>query len=337
MVQAAIYRRKLLACLDAPPAIYIETTSACNLNCVMCPTQRPEVLKHKPPGFIDIDLLKKIVDEIQEFAPFAQIRLHKDGEPLLHPQIIEIIDYTASRLPNTSLVTNATLLSDEMSEAILNSALQDIRFSIDGLNKSTYEKVRQQSSDNPFADNLISTDFDSVIRNVLKFCELRKSRKDSNIKVGIRIVDFKPTADEISDFKAFWEPKVEYVEASPFLNWSGTVGKKDSKHERYPCLNLWSQMVINWDGSVVPCCVYVDPKGHKKGIIGDTTTSSVLSIWKCSEANRLRQLHLLNNQESMIESAPYCVDCADWRSESPPGKKIWSLRFKRKMNEALSP
>ncbi len=42
-----------------PNTIYLETTSACNLNCVMCTAQRPATKSIKPSGYMDLGLFKR--------------------------------------------------------------------------------------------------------------------------------------------------------------------------------------------------------------------------------------------------------------------------------------
>ena len=77
-----------------PNTVYLETTSACNLNCVMCAAQRHATKAIKPSGYMDLILFKRLVDEIARDLPSIEyVYLHKDGEPLLHPDIVEMIQY----------------------------------------------------------------------------------------------------------------------------------------------------------------------------------------------------------------------------------------------------
>jgi uncharacterized Fe-S cluster-containing radical SAM superfamily protein len=125
-----------------PNTVYLETTSACNLNCVMCAAQRHATKAIKPSGYMDLSLFKRLVDEIARDLPSIEyVYLHKDGEPLLHPDIVEMIQYASSRHPYVTLVTNATLLDERMARAILATPLQKIRFSVDGLTRQGTEQL----------------------------------------------------------------------------------------------------------------------------------------------------------------------------------------------------
>jgi len=300
------------------PTVYLETTSACNLNCVMCPTQRPEAKAIKPDGFIDVAFFKKIIDEIAEDDPNTNLRLHKDGEPLLHPNIIELIDYASSRLNNVSLVTNATLLDEKMTKAILKTNLQDIRFSIDGT-KHTFEKIRIQLKDNPWAAKDVPVDYDSIISKVLNFSRLR-NQSTSKIKIGVRMTDFKPTQNDQKAYKAFWKKHVDYIEIARYLSWTGKIFK--SKKSRYPCMVLWNTTTISWSGQLVPCCVYMDSNGDGKGILADLNKPNITlkdAFYNSKSIIDLRRAHLDNDIDKI---APYCTNCEDWKM--PGVEKVWT-------------
>ena len=74
--------------------------------------------------------------------------------------------------------TNATALTEKKSLELLNSGLDEIRFSIDGYTKKTFEKIRKDAT------------FEKVINNVLRFIELR-NKSNFKTQVQIRLVEQK--------------------------------------------------------------------------------------------------------------------------------------------------
>ena len=72
-----------------PPHLYIEPTNACQLACVMCPRDQ----SRKPVGFLEFTLFEKIVSDSLAHGTRRRIVLHKDGEPLLHPELPRMIAY----------------------------------------------------------------------------------------------------------------------------------------------------------------------------------------------------------------------------------------------------
>ena len=294
-----------------PNTVYLETTSACNLNCVMCAAQRPAIKAVKPCGYMELGLFKLLVDEIVSDLPSVEsMYLHKDGEPLLHPDIVEMIDYAASRHPNVTLVTNATLLDERMARAILATPLQHVRFSVDGLTKATFEKIRIQQASNEFAHAGTDVGFDAVMRNLHQFLALRTIVGNTTLTAGIRTTHFKPTAHEIEGYRAHWLGKVDVVNVAELLSWTGEVGKEDSS-SREPCLSPWLSLVVSWDGKLVPCCTYVDATGQAHGTLFDLTTGTLRQALRAEGRKTLMRAHLDND---LAKQAPYCQPCRDWRS-----------------------
>jgi wyosine [tRNA(Phe)-imidazoG37] synthetase (radical SAM superfamily) len=294
-----------------PNTLYIETTSACNLNCVMCAAQRPSTKSVKPSGFIDVGLFERLVDEtVRELPSIQWIYLHKDGEPLLHPRIVELIEYASSRHANVTLVTNATLLDETMAHAILSTPLQNIRFSVDGFTKSTFERVRIQRADNEFATLPVSVGFDAVMENIGRFLELKRRSGNKTLRVGLRTTDFKATAAEIKQYVDYWSARVDFVDVAGLSSWSGEVGKEQAS-EREPCMAPWASLVVGWNGRLVPCCTYIDTQGTRKGDLFDAASGSLL---EALQANGRRSLMLAQLENNLASEAPYCVDCRDWRA-----------------------
>jgi hypothetical protein len=72
---------------------------------------KANVIKHKKQGFMKSNLFRSLAEQIASGNPYAAVRLQKDGESLLHPEIIEFIDYASSQPHDVLLVTNGTLLT----------------------------------------------------------------------------------------------------------------------------------------------------------------------------------------------------------------------------------
>jgi MoaA/NifB/PqqE/SkfB family radical SAM enzyme len=304
-----------------PNTLYIETTSACNLNCVMCAAQRPAVKRSKPSGFMDYELFQRLIDEISDEHPWIEsVYLHKDGEPLLHPRILEIVDYASWRHPNVTLVTNATLLDEDKSRAILKTRLRNIRFSVDGLTKSTFERVRIQRTDNEFAAMGIPVGFDAVIKNIERFLELRMATPGSMLKVGLRTTDFKATEKELQDYRQYWSRRVDFVDVAQLSSWSGEIGKETEPEGRHACMAPWASLVVSWDGKLVPCCIYVESTGEGRGNLFDVGSSSLSAALTASGRRALMVAQL---EGRLAEDAPYCASCRDWRAIPlpPRGRK----------------
>jgi organic radical activating enzyme len=104
---------------DFPEILYIDVTNHCNKRCSFCPMKDRYYSKKWPLGFMDFGLYKELIDECVENVPEGmQIELHKDGEPLLHPQIGQFIEYAKERGCHVHFATNGILLGKKKEEIV---------------------------------------------------------------------------------------------------------------------------------------------------------------------------------------------------------------------------
>ncbi len=102
--------------------LQIEPTRRCNLNCKIC--MRPSL--DETSALLSLEDFKKI------FASSLRLRhiaLHGWGEPLLNPQLFQMVRYAESQGVSSEVTTNATLLQKN-TERIFASGLSSIVFGI---------------------------------------------------------------------------------------------------------------------------------------------------------------------------------------------------------------
>lgn len=127
--------REASAGFSLPPrAVSFRLTHKCNLNCKMCGqwgTQGnfKEKSREFVEAFLHLDKLKEVVDETATFRPGMYYIW--GGEPLLHPDYLELIKYIKEKHIYCSTTTNGTLLA-KYAEEICRTGTEFIRISIDG-------------------------------------------------------------------------------------------------------------------------------------------------------------------------------------------------------------
>ena len=114
--------------------LYIEPTSNCNLHCVKCSRGKWE---NEPKGYMAFELFDKIMDEIPDSV--TRIFFGGIGEPLFHPDIIYMIRRAKGTGRRVEMITNGTLLDDDMSRKITDSALDMLWISLDSIEEESYE------------------------------------------------------------------------------------------------------------------------------------------------------------------------------------------------------
>jgi radical SAM protein with 4Fe4S-binding SPASM domain len=268
------FRKKSTQLPYLPVRLWIELTSYCNLQCIMCPNKK---LKKEDKGYMDFDLYRKIIDEASSFA--FDVNLAHRGESLLYPDIIKAIRYAKARNIFTRLHTNGSLLSPELSSSIIDSALDRISFSFDGYTKENYEKIR------------IKGDFDKTIENIIRLLKMKKSMERKKPQVAIEVIDFTPeeTKKDARAKKEFSErfkglPLDELV-VKELHNWAGETSSEKPSSIRTICTFPWNALIIFWDGSVLPC----SQDFFGSYILGNVKHSSLREIWNNKKMVFLRK------------------------------------------------
>ena len=161
--------------------LQIEPTRRCNLNCKIC--IRPNL--NELTASLSLKDFRKVLDS----SNFRHVALHGWGEPLLNPELFQMVKYAESKGISTELTTNATLLQTKIEE-IFTSGLSTIAF---GLHKR---------------ENL------SVVMPQIQELITQRNRENlSKPKACVDIVIYRENQDEITGL----------IKASAELNVDGVV------------------------------------------------------------------------------------------------------------------
>ncbi len=245
-------------------------------------------------GLMDFSLFKKIVDESKGKTELLYMA-NGVGEPLIHPKIIEMIEYANKNGIHTMIGTNGTLLTRELTKRLFNSGLDIIELSIDAATSSTYNKIRGGKN------------YDQLLKNLKTFSEVNRSRKSAKPFTILQFIMTKFNAQEAEQF--YNKFKSEGFDLIAFINchnWAGSipnfsVNRKKSLGKSRNCRLLWSQVSILWNGDVTPCNYDFDGKS----VIGNVNTSSLEEIWNSPKMIRIRDYHSTGNYMK-VECCKYC-------------------------------
>ena len=306
---------KLTRVLNRPSRMVVEPTNYCNLSCPLCPTGSKTL--EAPKGYMDLDKYKALVDELKDCL--RNIEFCGYGEPLLNQNIDKMISHAVGYGIHTMLVTNGQLLrKNNWAEKLVDSGLNKIKISLDGLSQETLSKYRVNAS------------FDELMEGIQKINEAKERRNTKFPIILLQFIVMRHNEHEVpllKDFGKKLKAKIklktlctkQIYQASEFL-------PKDQKYSRYDfneskkvldskikqpdvCVMAWTWAHVNWDGSVVPCCK--DP--HRKHEIGNTfAVGSFLDIWNSPAYVKFRK-ELLCNRKKLFA----CKNCV-----LPPAGKI---------------
>lgn len=162
--------------------LYLEPTARCNLACITCVRRQ---WSNIPEGDLDMDLFESLVEQLPGFPRLERVHLGGFGEPLAHTQALQIIHRLAEAGCRISLSTNGTLLTGEVSEALIKSGVHKIYFSIDGVEEDVYGKIRSEG------------ELGTVIGNIKNLRRLKQKMKVYHPKVALEFVLMRSNADQL--------------------------------------------------------------------------------------------------------------------------------------------
>jgi len=120
---------------------WLEPTAKCNLACEGC--YRANVNEHKS--------LAEVADDLEVFARYRNFDSVSiaGGDPLTHPEVIEIVKMVAARGWKPTINTNGLALTDELLADLKRAGLQGLTFHIDSKQHRPgwKNKTEQQTND----------------------------------------------------------------------------------------------------------------------------------------------------------------------------------------------
>jgi MoaA/NifB/PqqE/SkfB family radical SAM enzyme len=130
--------------------LYVEVTNRCNISCSTC-------VRHawnEPAGMMKMEVFERFVEQSGDMPHLRTIQFGGYGEPLLHPDLSDMVRLARARRLRTEILTNGLLLSNELAETLARSGLDALIVSLDGATAATYSRVRSGSNIHLVTENL---------------------------------------------------------------------------------------------------------------------------------------------------------------------------------------
>lgn len=268
-----------------PLFIDVEVTSECNLKCPFCATTFRS--RKIPKGYMSLNTVKRIVDEGSDNNLYG-VKFNIRGEPLLHPQIHEFIEYAKQKgFIDVYFNTNAMFLSEEMSWKLIESGLDRLSISFEGYSKEVYEKHR------------VGSEFEIVLKNIGNLQSLKKKMGVQHPKIRVQTVMLPDLKDTFEEYKKFWSDRADEV---GFLDYKEMKIKKRGGQYPWACPQIWQRMAIWWDGTILPC------NHDDDGVIAVGNLNEGVTLkqaWNSEKLNNIRDLH----KNGMAHKVSACDGC----------------------------
>lgn len=263
-----------------PLFVSVEPAAVCQLKCPACPVglrhlEKPIANSQK---LMSNDVWHRTLSEIRDTA--WVIQFYFQGEPLLNPDLPQMIREAHEAGLYTIVSTNAQALTAQLAEQLVQSGLDRIIISMDGLTDESYSAYRVGGS-------LEKT------KEAIRYLQESKQRQttSNNFKRSQTIIELqclrvKSNEHEWRTFKRVYKrlgadrltfktaQLYGYENGHPLMptdpRYSRYIKGKDGLYHRRPlgkdCFRVWSGAVIATNGDVLPCC-YDKDRAHAYGNI----------------------------------------------------------------------
>jgi len=158
---------------DKKPVVVWNVTRACNLRCIHCYAKADN---NPAPDELSTEEGFKLLEDLSRFG--SPVILFSGGEPLVRPDILDLLNKAVSLGLRTVISTNGVLIDDLLAKELKKIGVSYVGISLDGW-KEVHDKFRG-----------VKGAFEKVI-SAIEAC------KKENLKVGLRFTMSKINAKEI--------------------------------------------------------------------------------------------------------------------------------------------
>ncbi len=279
LYNTALAKARITGPLMMPVHVTIEPTNSCNLRCPVCETGNGSLGRRK--GMLDPDVYREFIDKI---APTTSVLMYYFmGEPLLNKHSYDMIRYAREKGLYVETCTNGDFIN---AEGVIYSDVNEISIQIGGMTQETHEKYRVRGN------------LERIMKNVDELLERRRKAENSNVQINVGFVVMKHNEHEVTEFMQWAQRKgIDRANVIDPCVRSVSEGRQllpeDRRYWFYDeeafnrgilkpkvlpdneCTWIWNSVVVNVDGTVVPCCR--DPRG--KHVFGNAFEHSLHDIW----------------------------------------------------------
>ena len=313
-----------------PERLILILNTACNHRCIFCTDKlnaglnknipkAPKIKDRRPNGEImDYGVAKDLIDQAVKLK--TKWVVISGGEPLLHPNILEILEHIKTRGLKVSLFTNASLLNEKISERLTAIGLDAIFPNISAVDTKTYRahhnmddaqelffRVKRQlmilsklKEKHSVAYPLIIPVFVMTRYLFGRFKEIAKLCKEicanSILFKPLQIysdhqTELLPSREQFTEFHKNFNKYLNYFDIDNNLNefkltlntFSETGEYYNSPNDKIPCSIAWTYSQVYPNGNVSTCCLM------DWNVMGNIRKERLQDIWFGRNYRQFRQ------------------------------------------------
>ena len=160
---------------DKKPVVVWNMTRRCNLKCIHC-------YAHAKDRAFENELTnaesKEMIDDLAAFG--VPVLLFSGGEPLMHPDLVELAGYAVEKGMRAVISTNGTLITSDKAQQLKDIGLSYVGISLDGM-EAVHDRFRA-----------VKDSFKMAMEGI-------RNTQAAGIKVGLRFTINRHNAGEIPE------------------------------------------------------------------------------------------------------------------------------------------
>lgn len=286
--------------LNTPFTLNVFPTNACNFRCTYCAQSlgaqsMQEKYEYNVSETMSMETFEKIVKQSKKFdKPYKLLSFMGHGEPLINKNVPQMIKMAKENniADRIEILTNASLLTNELSDQLIEAGVTNVRVSLQGLSTKSYK----ETSD-------VNIDFDQFLKN-LEYFHKKGQTKGSNLYV--KVLDCSLDKDEEDKFYKIFDSissKMYIEKVKPV--YSGVEFTKDltdlttdrygNKHsKRDVCPLAFFSMAVWPNGDITPCDAIYKPL-----VLGNVNKDDLSKVFSGSKVTAFRLELLKGNKNNM--------------------------------------
>lgn len=162
--------------LESASAVFLEVTNHCNFRCHFCPQE----ISKRSREHMNTELAKNLIQQLHDASYRNNLYFHILGEPLLHPDMFEILRFASKRNPRSILFTNGSLFTKNNIESVFEACPYELMISMQLVDEQTFSLRGSSMSWSQYV---------SRIRNTVHYKLAHSTPTLLRISVGIKKED----------------------------------------------------------------------------------------------------------------------------------------------------
>ena len=285
----------------------MELTTLCNFKCKHCFLE-----KHTNPGLSTQEIIK-IIDELRNFGVYEL--QFTGGEIFTRKDIMEIIRYARKLKFKVSLLTNVSLISEEIIYELEELYVEIISTTLFSIHDEINDKITQTKNSASLVINTIEklskTEIQTEIKTVVmrenadEIDYIRRFCAENNIMfLATEGLFPSVSGDEtVRNLKMTNKQLCRNIKCLDEIRFGGLYNKEKLPTDSI-CCELHYSLFIDSNGDVYPCNLW-----FKK--IGNLTVDKIEDIWNCDFLNNIRKATWKDLTECFeCKKNKYCIRCS---------------------------